>query len=130
MAREFLGEGWGFPVRTTADGAIRTASGPADIEQSIRIILGTAPGERVMRPEFGCGIHDFVFETVDATTLTLVEDSVREALRDHEPRIDVTSVETSTGDVEAGELSIEIGYRVRETNNEYNLVYPFYLEEG
>lgn len=128
--RDFLGRGLAFPVRTDEHGRVEFADGVTDIEQSIRIILGTAKGERVMRPEFGCGIHEYVFETVDATTLTLVRTSVEDALREWEPRIDVQDVSVSTDELEDGKLLVRIDYRVPRTNNEYNLVYPFYLEEG
>lgn len=127
-ARDFLGRGWAFPVTTDGRGTIEQSRGVADIEESIRLILETAKGERVMRPEFGCGIHEFAFATVDRSTLTLVETSVRDALREFEPRIEVLSVEVSTAQLDAGTLPIEIEYRVRDTNNEFNLVYPFYLE--
>jgi phage baseplate assembly protein W len=129
-AEDFLGRGWAFPVETDDRGTIRQSYGRADIEESIRLILETAKGERVMRPDFGCGIHDFVFATVDRSTLTLVETSVRDALREWEPRIEVLSVEVSAAEIDNGKLLIEIEYRVRETNNEFNLVYPFYLEVG
>lgn len=126
MDRNFLGRGLAFPVETDADGAVRTAVGEDDIEQSIRIILGTARGERVMRPEFGCGVHERVFASLDTATRTLVEDDVREALREWEPRIEVLSVTARDGD-DPGELLVEVDYRVRSTNTERNLVYPFYL---
>lgn len=130
MSKDFLGRGWQFPVETDDRGNIERSAGVADIEASIRLILDTAKGERVMRPEFGCGIHDYVFATVDRSTLTLVETSVRDALREWEPRIDVRTVEVSTDELDVGKLLIRIDYRVRATNNEFNLVYPFYLEEG
>lgn len=126
MDRDFLGRGVGFPVGTDERGAVRFAAGVDDIEQSIRIVLGTARGERVMRPEFGCGVHERVFASVDTTTRTLVEDDVRTALREWEPRIEVQSVTARDGD--PSELLVEVEYRVRSTNTERNLVYPFYLE--
>ena len=127
MDRDFLGRGLALPVETDENGAVRFATGEEDIEQSIRIILGTARGERVMRPEFGCGIHERVFASVDTATRTLVEDDVRTALREWEPRIEVLSVTARDGD-EPGKLLVEVDYRVRSTNTEANLVYPFYLE--
>lgn len=130
MAEEFLGRGWRFPVRTDPTGDIEFSEGETDIEESIRIILGTAKGERIMRPEFGCDIHDYVFSTIDTTTLNLIETSVHEALTRWEPRIDVRRVEASRERIDAGELMISIDYRIRSTNVESNLVYPFYLEEG
>jgi len=126
--RDFLGQGWAFPVGTESSGEIRTAAEETDIEQAIRLILSTAPGERVMRPEFGCGIHAYVFATIDTTTLTLIGDEVRDALVEWEPRIEVLSVDSDLADAATGRLEIEIRYRVRRTNNEFNLVYPFYLE--
>lgn len=125
---DFLGRGWSFPVETESDGAIALAEGETDIEQAIRLILQTAPGERVMRPDFGCGIHEYAFAAVDTTTLTLIEDDVREALERWEPRIEVLTVDSALSDAATGRLDIDIRYRVRQTNNEFNLVYPFYLE--
>lgn len=127
MDRSFLGRGVAFPVGTDETGAIEFATGETDIEQSIRIILGTARGERVMRPDFGCGVHERVFASMDATTLTLVEEEIRDALVEFEPRIEVQSVTARDGD-QPGKLLVEIDYRVRSTNTEGNLVYPFYLE--
>lgn len=130
MKREFLGTGWQFPVRTNRRGDVELSSGIDDIEESIRIVLGTAKGERVMRPEFGCGIHDYVFTTVNATALTLVETAVEDALVQWEPRIEVLDVDASREGTERGKLAISIDYRVRSSNTEHNLVYPFYLTEG
>ncbi len=101
-----------------------------DIRESIWIILSTAKGERVMRPDFGCGIHDLVFAPMNTSTLGLFESSVREALRIWEARVEVIDVNVSPDQAESGKLKINIQYRVRETNNEFNLVYPFYLTEG
>lgn len=127
--REFLGRGWAFPVDTDSGGEVELVEAEQDIRQAIRIILETAKGERVMRPDFGCGIHDYAFEMINATTLHMIETSVEEALVEWEPRIDVLSVGTSTERLAGGELLIDINYRVRQTNAEYNLVYPFYLNE-
>ncbi|ELZ32514.1 GPW/gp25 family protein [Halogeometricum pallidum JCM 14848] len=129
MTRTFLGTGWNFPVRTDSRSTIVAAADETDIEQSIRIILGTAKGERVMRPDFGCDIHDYAFAVVDTTTRTLISSSVEEALARWEPRIDVERVDTSTADLDAGRLLVEIAYRIRSSNARRNLVYPFYLEE-
>jgi hypothetical protein len=130
VTREFLGEGWGFPVTTAGDGAVATAAHEADVADAIRIVLGTAKGERVMRPDFGCGVHEYVFAAINTSTLTLIESSVREALVRWEPRIEVLSVTASRAELTAGRLPISIDYRVRATNTERNLVYPFYLGEG
>jgi phage baseplate assembly protein W len=101
-----------------------------DIRQAIRIILETNPGERVMRPDFGAGLRDFVFEPLSVATMHRVETRVREALIDFEPRIDVVEVIVRAGQIARGELLIEITYRVRASNSVTNLVYPFYLGEG
>ena len=126
--RGFLGTGVAFPVGTDGGGRLATATGTEDVEQAIRIVLGTAKGERVMRPDFGCGIHDYAFTAVDTTTLRLLETSVREALETWERRIEVEDVSTDTTDLENGRIDIEIEYRLRRTNDRFNLVYPFYVE--
>lgn len=123
---DFLGRGWSFPV-DTRDGDVELVAGETDIEQSIRVILSTAPGERVMRPDFGCGIHSYAFAAVDTTRLTLIEDEVRDALITWEPRIELLSVDAELADHSTGRLEVDVEYRVRRTNNEFNLVYPFYL---
>ena len=125
----FLGSGWAFPIHTEANGAVAVAADAEDIRQAIHIILGTAPGERVMRPDFGAGLHTLVFEPINTTTRALVRHRVEEALITWEPRIDNITVQV-TADPPQGRLMIEIHYRVRSTNTFYNLVYPFYLMEG
>ena len=128
MAKEFLGRGWKFPVNVNAAGAIKMSEYEEDIKEAIWIILSTSKGERVMRPDFGCGIYDFVFAPINTATIGMIEASVREALTLWEPRIELENV--SVENVEEGKLLISIDYRVRSTNNEFNLVYPFYLREG
>ncbi len=129
MTKKFLGKGWKFPVNVSQAGKIKMSEYEEDIKESIHIILGTSKGERVMRPDFGCGIHDFVFYPINTSTLTLIESSVREALIRWEPRIEVLKVVASSEMADVGRVNITIDYRVRTTNNEFNLVYPFYLEE-
>jgi phage baseplate assembly protein W len=129
-ARAFLGTGWNFPIRVEADGQIALVSYEDDIDQAIRIILGTNPGERVMRPDFGAGLKAFVFEPVNTTTIEQLKTRVREALIDWEPRIDVELVAVTDSFAKPNELTIDIRYRVRSTNAVRNLVYPFYFEEG
>lgn len=126
----FLGTGWAFPPRATPDGAVEMTSGEALVEQAIWLILATAPGERVQRPDFGCGIYDLVFAPNDATTAGRAEDAVRDALVSWEPRIDVLGVVAAPAPGRDSTLLIEIDYRVRTTNNRFNLVFPFYLEGG
>ena len=130
MSRDFLGTGWSYPVRTDHQGNIKMEDGIDNVERSVRIILGTAKGERVMRPEFGCEIHDQVFSSLSPATLNRIEESVRSALVRWEPRIDIESVEAQTDDEEPNKVLIEIAYHVRTTNSLSNMVYPFYLTEG
>lgn len=127
---EFLGKGWRFPVGTDATGEILLSGHEQDIREAIWIILATQKGERVMRPDFGCGIHDYVFEAVSTSVLGLMESSVRDALMRWEPRIELVNVKALTEKLNEGKIVISIDYRVRTTNNQFNLVYPFYLTEG
>jgi phage baseplate assembly protein W len=122
-----LGAGLAFPLGVDRRGGIAVAREEVDVEQAISVILSTAPGERPMRPEFGCGVADYVFERVDAYTLGRVEHEVRVALERWEPRIDVLRVDFDLSRVEHGELAIDIDYRLRATNDRRNLVYPFYV---
>ena len=130
MAKEFLGRGWKFPVNVSTEGKIAVSEYGEDIREAIWIILSTSKGERIMRPDFGCGIHDFVFASINTSTMTLIESSVREALTLWEPRIELMNVKVSTEKIDEGKLLISIDYKVRTTNNQFNLVYPFYLKEG
>jgi phage baseplate assembly protein W len=131
LGTEFLGRGWAFPVRVEpASGRIATAADEEDIRQSILIILKTAKGERAMRPDFGCGIHNLVFASIDTATLAQVKRDVSDALRDYEARIVVTGVQARAGNLLNGQLIIEIDYLVRQTNQPGNLVFPFYFREG
>jgi phage baseplate assembly protein W len=128
MANNILGKGWKFPVEIDTRGGIALSQYEEKIRESIIIILGTAKGERVMLPDFGCGIHDLVFSVVNTSTLTLIESTVKEALVLWEPRIEVLSVRISKERLKDAILDIGIDYRVRRTNTEFNLVYPFYLQ--
>lgn len=130
MAKEFLGSGWKFPVRVDSAGKIVLSRQEEDIKEAIWIILSTAKGERAMRPDFGCGIHEMVFDPINAGTVNRVESTVREALVSYEPRIEVVNVAVSDQEADTGKLMISIDYRVRSTNHEFNLVFPFYLQEG
>jgi phage baseplate assembly protein W len=126
----FLGRGWSFPVNIDADGAIARADYEESVRQSVWIVLATAPGERPMRPDFGCGMHELVFSVDDTNTAGLVADRVRRALVLWEPRIELLDVTVdSAGGVDAV-LEVRVDYRVRTTNNVFNLVYPFYLAQG
>ena len=129
---ELLGTGLAFPLSVDRRGGIALASGETDVDQAIEIILSTAPGERPMRPEFGCGVHDFVFDTIDAATVGRLETEIRRALDRWEPRIVLDEVDFDLTDMDSGRLLINIGYRLRATNHKRNLVYPFYVipDEG
>ena len=127
MFKIFLGKGWQFPVAVDDDGALAVAEYEESVRQSIWVVLGTAKGERVMRPDFGCGIYDMVFGVNSSTAASEAAEEVRDALVEFEPRIDVLGVEVSpSGDGEV--LYVSIDYQVRATNTVFNLVYPFYLE--
>ena len=129
--RDFLGIGWRYPVAIDPlTGDIALSSYDRDVKEAIRIILETKQGERVMRPDFGCGIHDLVFEEINATTLTAIEATVRQALITYEPRIELLNVTVDPSDALDGLLIIAIDYRLRRTNQEDNLVYPFFFREG
>ena len=128
--KAFLGKGWAFPPSVPVTGTPAMTAYEEDIQQSIRIILGTDPGERVMRPGFGAGLNRFVFEPVNPTTMTQMRTRVREALVDWEARIDVLDVNVFTDNDERNRLNIEVHYRVRANNALFNFVYPFYLDEG
>jgi hypothetical protein len=123
----FLGQGWTFPLGVNKSGGISMSRGANDIESSMELILMTSKGERIMRPGFGCAIHDSVFDPNNATTHGLVVYSVKEALAMWEPRIAVDEVEVWADGVDGNRLNIVIRYTVKSTNDERNLVYPFYL---
>ena len=129
MALDFLGTGWRFPP-SLGDGEIALAAGPEDVREAVLLILQTDPGERVMRPDYGCGLRSLAFEPINTGTLALARHRIEEGLTTWEPRIDVDEVVVSADDAESGKLVAEIRYRVRSTNTFYNLVYPFYLQEG
>jgi phage baseplate assembly protein W len=129
MDSDFLGQGWDFPIGLDEHRQLRmTPDGEEGVRQSIWMILSTSPGERVMRPDFGCGLHDLVFGVNNAGTATAVARAVRQALAVWEPRIDVLDVFAAPDPAEPNLLLIEINYQVRSTNSRFNLVYPFYLE--
>jgi len=130
MGRELIGVGWEFSIDVSTDGQIGMADDEQLISQAIEIILGTAKGERVMRPEFGCGIHDLVFANINSTTTSRMTQEVREALLRWEPRIDVRDIRVTSDPDSAGVLLIQIKYIIRSTNNVYNQVFPFYLDKG
>lgn len=137
MDTDFLGKGWKYPIQTETtiqndneQSFIADSENEEKIRESIAIILGTAKGERVMHPDFGCGINELVFEVNNTTTRTLVAFHIKEALREWERRIEVLDVIAKGDSKEENKLLITINYRIRSSNLKANLVYPFYLERG
>ena len=126
----FVGRGISFPMRIDSNGSIALDSGAADIEKSMKVILSTAPGERPMRPYFGCAIWDLLFEPINPNTLGLMEDAVREAMSRWEPRAEIDQVVVTPDETGLGAVTINIGYTIRSTNDRRNLVHPFYLIPG
>jgi len=127
----FLGTGWSFPPTfNKGGGQVEMTDAEADILQSIQIILATQPGERLMQPDFGCALNQYLFEAMEQGVLTSIQSVVSDALIYHEPRIKVNRLEVSPSPTEPGLLMIEINYTVRQTNSRSNLVYPFYLNEA
>ena len=127
MSELFVGRGIAYPMRVSTTGGIALASREEEIVESMRLILGTSPGERPMRPDFGCPIHEHIFSPADATTTGLIAFDVRNALTRWEPRIDVLDVTVRRDDNRETLLYIDITYSIRETNDPRNLVFPFYV---
>ena len=123
----FVGAGLAFPFRLDAAGSVALVAGDVEIQESIQLILATAPGERPMRPEFGCNIHRHLFSPADGATAGLLAQEVRRALTRWEPRVDLLDVDVSVDDQEHGCLWIDIRYEIRGSNDPRNLVFPFYV---
>ena len=129
--QSFLGRGWTFPPTFSRGGAdVEMVSGPDDIQQSLQILLATAPGQRVMQELFGCDLEGVLFEQVDQSFINTVTGMVSNAILDYEPRIDLNKLTVSESAQSDGLLLISIDYTVRSTNSRYNMVYPFYLKEA
>ena len=129
-SRVYLGTGWQFPVRVNPQGGLSFSSGEQSIAESIWVILSTAPGERQMRPQFGCGMQEMVFAPNNPTTFGNVAHQVRKALTENESRIDVLNVQVQTTPDEPNKLLICVDYRIRSNISYHNLVYPFFIKEG
>src|SRR5712691_9856901 len=127
MSNEFVGSGWAFPIRTDNTGRIALVTQEREIDESSRMVLATAPGERPMRPAFGCGIHEFVFAPADSATAGRIAHEVRRALEHWEPRITLADVVISFDPVETNALYIDVQYSIRGSNDPRNLVFPFYM---
>jgi hypothetical protein len=126
MAEEFIGAGLAFPLRTDATGRIALVTRDAELQESMRLVLGTAFGERPMRPEFGCGIHDLVFAPADDTTAGRVAYAVQQSLERWEPRVEVLEVDVTFTDASSTTMYVDVSYTPRGTNDPRNLVFPFY----
>jgi phage baseplate assembly protein W len=131
--KQFLGVGWGFPPqfqRQAGQIGAKMVAEEEDIRESLLILLSTRPGERIMQPAYGCGLHAMVFETVNESTVTEIRDLIERAILFYEPRINLEGIEVEMQDVYEGRLDIRIDYTVRQTNTRSNMVYPFYFIEG
>ncbi len=127
----FLGRGWSFPPSFSKGGAdVEMASGTDDVEQSLRILLATAPGERVMQELFGCDMDRMVFEEVDRRFVNTMTALVKDSIVNFEPRVVLNGVDVDQSDTAEGVLLISIDYTIRSTNSRYNMVYPFYVKEA
>src|ERR1041384_17970 len=127
MWERFIGRGWNYPLGPDAPGSSPRATDARNIQRAIPLTLGTAPGERPMRPEFGCGIHNYVFASADATTAGLLSVEVKRSLTRWEPRIDINDVAVSVDQVDRNALYITISYTIKGSNDPRNLVFPFYV---
>ena len=130
--REFIGQGLAFPLQLNPRGGVALATGVDEIEQAIRIILGTVPGERVMRPTFGCRAWELIFDPANSATHSLMSLYVREALAMWEPRITINDVIATNDPDHEGGLLVEINYSIRDTHDPRSFIYPFFIadEEG
>ncbi len=126
MGEEFIGKGLAFPMHTDASGGLALVSRAREVEEAIRMVLGTARGERPMRPEFGCGIHDYVFAPADGTTIGRIRYEVRASIERWEPRVEVIDVQVSSDPGDQTILYIDVQYAISGTNDKRNLVFPFY----
>lgn len=123
---DFVGRGWTFPPSVDARGRIALSGGIEEIEGAMRMVLLTAPGERVMRPEFGCRAWDYVFQPLNPNTMGMIETAVEEALQRWEPRVTVESVRASEDPARQGTVAVQVEYTLKDTNDRRNLVVPFY----
>ena len=127
---EIIGQGWRFPIKVNAKGGLDWSTGPSRIQDAIWIVLSTSLGERLMRPEFGAGIKDYVFESNSPVVQAQLETAIRKALTRWEPRIDLVTVRAAASADQVSLVLISIDYQIRDTNELFNMVYPFYLQEG
>jgi phage baseplate assembly protein W len=126
VTADFVGAGWAFPAGVGPTGGIALVTGDTELVQAMRLVLSTYPGERAMRPEFGCRLRDFAFRGRDATTANELADEVRRALLRWEPRVDVEAIDVVVADDDDCLLYLDVRYRLKSTNDRRNLVFPFY----
>lgn len=126
----FLGTGWRFPPEFSRRGKVHMVSADEDIRESLRILLGTTPGERVMQPSFGCGLKSHVYDSINESTITILKDVIERAILFFEPRVVLDHILVDSGAAMEGRLDFQIVYTVISTNTRHNIVYPFYLREG
>jgi phage baseplate assembly protein W len=127
---DFTGKGWRFPIRVNGKGGLSWSEGLDRIQDAIWLIMKTSPGERVMRPQFGAGVDDYVFQPNSPVTRAALADAIKGALLEWEPRIDLEAVRVDPVPGEPSQVLASIEYTVRATNELFNVVYPLYLEEG
>ncbi|WP_457624912.1 GPW/gp25 family protein [Persephonella sp.] len=125
MEKDFLGTGWSFPVRINENGSFSLSNYEKDIKEAIIIILKTVKGERFNHPDFGCGIYEYIFSSINSSTVSLIKNEIEISLKKYEPRIDINSISVEQED--QNKIVVSIEYTVRTTNKKDNLVYPFYL---
>ena len=128
-AMELIGKGWKFPIKVNAKGGLSYSEGPERIQDAIWIVLSTSLGERLMRPDFGAGVHEYVFQSNSDVMRTRLQSAVNEALLKWEPRIELTNVTVQEGN-QPSQVLVSIDYRIRTTNELFNRVYPLYVQEG
>ena len=126
---KIIGSGFSFPMQVDALGSVEMSSDDENIRQSMMLILGTAPGERMKRPTFGCAIHDILFEPNTSVTAAKIEYEVKRALLEFEPRVDDIEVDAMPDPMEESRMNVTISYTIRKTNTKSNMVYPFYLRK-
>lgn len=130
MRNVFVGRGWGFPMRVDPNGGIALVADEREIDEAMRVILATSPGERPMRPDFGCEIHEHIFDVVTPGLISALRRKVTESLELWEPRVTVVKVDVTPDSVDSAIVYIDIHYRINDTNNPRNLVFPFYMIPG
>lgn len=128
MGQDFLGTGWAFPVLPDPAGGLRYVSGEASIQDCLLVLLQTATGERVMRPDFGTTAPTVVFAPGSPANLRMLENSISDAIQAYEPRVELDSVVAEPTPGQENQVVVSVSYRIRRTNTKANLVLPYYLD--